>query len=65
MRLKITDNAYKDGREGWSIKDCYCSEPPLEVAEQVKTDLFQIASKTLNELCEKNPNLLVFPHCLG
>ena len=65
MELRITDNAYKDGHEGWPLSDCFNSELESEAFEQVKKDLGQINSKSLNELCEKNPNLLVFPHCLG
>lgn len=65
MKLRITDNAYKDNHAGWPIKDCCSSDPSQDDVAQILADIREIDSRSVNDLCEKKPNLLIFPHCLG
>lgn len=65
LRLNITDNAYKDGKEGWPLESC-CENPLEEKSrEQTIKDLNLIGGKRLKDMVAENPNLLVFPPILG
>lgn len=55
--LSTTDN-----NRGKTLHSLGCTD---ETAGEVYADLSAIANTTVQDLCAKNPALLVFPHCLG
>lgn len=66
MQLEITDNAYRDHQEGWTLEQC-ASNLLLSVDQQcqISYDLNIIGNKSIAKIVEDNPDLLVFPHMLG
>ena len=66
VRLTITDNAYKDGREGWPLEQCFeCNSDLRLIKKQIVEDLSLIGGKKLSDIIDENPDILVFPYSLG
>lgn len=64
-QLRITDNANDSGRQGWALERCLGCYVNQATRNAVTNDLKRIGGKTLAELNEEDPDLLVFPYSLG
>lgn len=64
-KLRITDNARKNGNEGWLLEQC--CESPLETStrSEVIHDLRIIGGKKMKDVVAENPSILLFPPTLG
>lgn len=66
MNLVITDNAYTDEHEGWSLEHCVDSSSITDnERSQIIHDLNIIGGPPLSEIIRRNPNILIFPYSSG